>query len=333
MLRSIVCLVVGVWICSSGLQAQDIHYSQFFNSPLNLNPALAGVFNGDGRVHANFKEQWSSVPVGYTSGDLGLDLKHGIGKKGHFLGYGLLLNYDRAGDLDLGWTGANTFLSYSLKVKENNYITPGITVGYYQRGFDASNAQTSSQWNGKEIDPTIDAENIGNDGINFLDLGVGLNYRWQKSYRKHLDLGASLAHLNSPNHKFFGTGNYDSKRPSKLSAYAMLNHPLGDDLDIIINGLYSSQEAYEEIVVNGQVKLYLSGSKDKALFLGAGYRLNDAWYPMLGLQFGQFYGAFNFDLNNSAWDVATEGQGGPELSLRYIWAKVPSTNYKPCLIY
>ena len=81
--------------------AQDIHYSQFFNSPLNLNPALAGIFNGDGRVHANIKEQWSSVPVGYTSGDLGLDLKHGVGQKGHFLGYGVLLNYDRAGDLDL----------------------------------------------------------------------------------------------------------------------------------------------------------------------------------------------------------------------------------------
>lgn len=324
---------MGIWICSSSITAQDIHYSQFFNSPLNLNPALTGIFNGDGRIHANFKEQWSSVPVGYTSGDLGVDLKHGIGQKGHFLGYGLLLNYDRAGDLDLGWTGGNAFLSYSLKINEHSFFTPGITLGYYQRGYNSSNARTSNQWNGKGIDPTVLSENLGNQDINFIDLGVGINYRWQKNFRKHLDLGTSLAHLNTPTQKFVSGGSYESLRPRKLSAYAMLNHPIGDDLDLILNALYAGQDAYQEIVLNAQGKIYLSDSKDKALFVGAGYRLNDAIYPMIGLQIGQFYGAFNYDINSSGWDVASESRGGPELSLRYIWAKVPSLNYKPCLIY
>lgn len=313
--------------------AQDIHYSQFFNSPLNLNPALAGIFNGDGRVHANIKEQWSSVPVGYTSGDLGLDLKHGVGQKGHFLGYGVLLNYDRAGDLDLGWTGGNAFLSFSLKAGNHSYLTPGISLGFYQRGFNAANARAGNIWNGKGVDPTGVSESLGSDGINFFDLGAGLNYRWQKSFRKHLDLGASLAHINMPTQKFSSSEAYESDRPMRLNVYAMLNAPLGDNLDVILNGLYSGQEAYEEIVLNAQGKIYLSDAKDKALYVGAGYRLNDAWYPMLGIQIGQFYGAFNYDVNTSGFDVATTGRGGPELSLRYIWAKVPTTEYKPCLIY
>jgi len=325
--------VIGVWICGGQINAQDIHYSQFFNSPLNLNPALAGIFNGDGRVHANIKDQWSAVPVGYTSGDLGLDLKHGVGKKGHFLGYGLLLNYDRAGDLDLGWTGGNAFLSFSLTAGDYSYFTPGVTLGFYQRGFNSANARAGNIWDGKGIDPTGVSESLGSDDITFIDFGAGLNYRWQKSFRKHLDLGVSLAHINMPTQKFSNSEAYESDRPMRLNAYAMLNAPLGDKLDILLNGLYSGQEAYQEIVLNAQAKIYLSETKNKALFLGAGYRLNDAWYPMLGIQIGQFYGAFNYDVNTSGFDVATTGRGGPELSLRYIWAKVPTTEYKPCLIY
>lgn len=333
MLRNISFLIIGILLWGCQAISQDIHYSQFFNSPLNLNPALTGIYNGDVRVHANYKEQWASVPVGYTSGDLGLDMKHRIGEKGSFLGYGLLLNYDRAGDLDLGWTGANLFLSYSLLLGEGNYITPGITGGYYQRGFDPSNATTQSQWTGKGIDPSISPENIGSDAIDFIDIGVGLNYRRQKSYRKHLDLGVSLAHITQPNHKFFSTGDYTSTRPTKLSAYGMLTHEIMSKVDLILNGLYSKQDVYKEIVLNIQGKIYLSSAKDKALFLGIGTRLDDAIYPMIALQIGQLYGAFSYDMNNSDWDVASNGRGGPELSLRYIWAKVPELAYKPCLIY
>lgn len=291
------------------------------------------MFNGDGRVHANYKDQWSSVPVGYTSADLGIDLQKRLGDKGNFLGYGAIFNYDRAGDLDLGWAGAAAFLSYSLKLGQTSFITPGITAGYYSRGFDPTNATTGSQWNGKGVDPGIAPESIGSDGINFLDLGVGLNYRWQKTFRKHLDLGASLMHLNSPNQKFFSVDTYESKRPSKLSLYGMLNYPIGQKLDFILNGLFSKQEAYQEIVLNAQGKIYLSDAKDKALYLGIGTRLGDALYPMIALQVGQLYGAFSYDLNGSEWDIASDGRGGPELSLRYIWAKVPTLDYKPCLIY
>ena len=333
MLRNTAYLIIGLCFIAFNVQSQDIHYSQFFNSPLNLNPALAGIFNGDVRVHANYKDQWSSVPVGYTSADLGVDLKHHVGKKGSFLGFGALFNYDRAGDLDLGWTGGNAFLSYSLKLGKSSYITPGVTVGYYQRSFDPSNATTSNQWNGKGLDPTVSIETLDSDNLNFVDIAVGLNYRWQKNYRKHLDIGASLAHVNSPSTQFFFATDDDITRPQRLSLYGMLNLPVVDDIDLIINGLYATQDTYQEIVVNAQAKIYLSASKSTALFLGIGARLDDALYPLIGLQVGQFYGAFSYDLNNSDFNVATNNRGGPELSLRYIWAKVPEKDYNPCLIY
>ncbi len=57
---------LGIFLAFSSLQAQDIHYSQFGNSPLNVSPALTGAFDGDTRFGANFRSQWSNVPVGYT---------------------------------------------------------------------------------------------------------------------------------------------------------------------------------------------------------------------------------------------------------------------------
>ena len=233
---------------------------------------------------------------------------------------------------DRGWTGANAFLSYGIKIKDNGYLSPGVTVGYYQRAFDQSLATTGSQWNGKVI-TNGPSESLASESINFLDVGAGLNYRWQKNYRKHLDIGGSLLHLNAPSQSFNDNQNFEVNRPMRLSLYGMLNYQILDDIDLVLNGLYSDQATYEEIVVNAQGKIYIGGNKNTALFLGAGYRFGDAWYPMIALQLGQFYGGFSYDFNISDFDVATSGRGGPELALRYIWARVPNQTFEPCLIF
>ena len=41
--------------------AQDIHFSQVFNAPLWLNPALTGFTPGVARVGVNYRNQWYSA--------------------------------------------------------------------------------------------------------------------------------------------------------------------------------------------------------------------------------------------------------------------------------
>jgi len=55
--------------------AQDFHYSQFYNAPLHLNPALTGIFRGDIRAMGNYKSQWTDVPVDYKTVTLAVDKK------------------------------------------------------------------------------------------------------------------------------------------------------------------------------------------------------------------------------------------------------------------
>ena len=59
----------------STLLSQDIHYSQFYNAPLTLNPALTGIFRGDIRFQANYRNQWRSVPVDFVTFTAAADMK------------------------------------------------------------------------------------------------------------------------------------------------------------------------------------------------------------------------------------------------------------------
>src|ERR1044072_3159849 len=53
-----VCLITGIQFAD----AQDLHFSQWFNSPLTTNPANTGFIpDADYRIGANYRNQWSSV--------------------------------------------------------------------------------------------------------------------------------------------------------------------------------------------------------------------------------------------------------------------------------
>jgi type IX secretion system PorP/SprF family membrane protein len=315
------------------MNAQDIHFSQFFNSPLNLNPALTGKFNGNTRVHANYRNQWKSVPVDFLSADVGIDFNFAKAGKKNALGLGALINYDKAGDLSLNMTGINGFVSYAIAVSDNKSITPGINVSYAQRKYEIGAVRSGNQWNGFAYDPSIPSELVGVDQTSYFDLGVGLNYRGQKNIRKFLDVGVGLYHLIQPTDSFDDVVTTGVNRPMRMTLYAMLNQQVSKSLDLLVNVMHQRQEPYRETVLNAQGKIYMGKNLDKALYLGLGYRLADAWYPMIGIEVGRLYGAFSYDFNISDFDVATSGTGGPELSLRYIFSRIPEGVYKPCLIY
>jgi len=90
---------------TSAFIAQDIHFSQFYMSPLNLNPALTGVMNCNTRVVANYRNQWSQVLRGdaYNTYSVSYDQKIAVGRSDYF-GIGGTFWGDRAGELSFGTT-------------------------------------------------------------------------------------------------------------------------------------------------------------------------------------------------------------------------------------
>ena len=83
------------------VQAQDMHFSQFFEAPLFRNPSLAGLFTGDIRVQMVYRDQWNSFTNAYKSGSFNAEYKMPVGKGDDFLTTGIQVLYDKAGTAGL----------------------------------------------------------------------------------------------------------------------------------------------------------------------------------------------------------------------------------------
>ncbi len=320
------------------INAQDLHYSQFYNSPQNLNPALTGVFNGDHRFVGSLRDQWRFVPVPWFTFSGTYDKKMFIlpGEK-QFLGVGAFFNHDRQGDGNFNLTTLAAQGAYHRILHPNHILSGGMTLGLASRGFNTQNFTWDKQWNGDSFDPSLSSqEGFDNfERINFLDVGLGLNYRWQKNSRTNVDIGGSVLHLFEPNNAFYDFDLADL--PRRFTATLMGNFKLADIFDIQLHGLYQDQGEYTETIVGGLGKIYISQSRGKEvqLHLGAGYRTSGSLFPIVAIQYNNIHASFSYDVDNTFFNETVGiNRGGPEFHVRYIIANVQLLrNAKVCPIY
>ena len=321
------------------LFSQDIHQSQFYTSPLNLNPALTGNFYGDTRVAMNYRNQYFvDNLVKYLSFTASFDHRFYPKKwtqKGILSG-GLILNYDQAGDSKLGLTNLGLSASYGYPINQSNIVSLGGLVGASSRRFGFNSLTWDEQWNGINFDPTrISGESLGNTSNFFMDLSAGLNYRWQKTRRTKLDLGVGLYHLNKPDQVFFSM-NRTFVLQQRLSLYVLPSIKLTEKFDLLLHGMYQTQTPYSETVLGVYGKAYLTKQRGKefALLLGIATRLSDALIPKIAAEYKNWYVGASYDINTSPFKVATNKRGGPEFSLIYTFVKArPLEQVKACPIF
>jgi type IX secretion system PorP/SprF family membrane protein len=104
-----ICIAVFLGIT---MKSQDLHFSQYLETPTTLNPALLGL-NYDNRVIANYRTQWGVMGKSYQT--MGLSYDGGTGKKlkGKRIGYGFNIIRDVAGDAKLSSLLPSLGVSYS----------------------------------------------------------------------------------------------------------------------------------------------------------------------------------------------------------------------------
>jgi type IX secretion system PorP/SprF family membrane protein len=162
--------------------AQDLHFSQFFNSPLTTNPANTGFIpDGDYRLGINYRNQWSSVmTVPYKTmsafGDVQI-LKDRL--ENGWVGLGGVVLRDVAGSGNLTSTKVYGSVAYHQMLGYSSLLSLGFNVGYANKQINTINLKFPDQFDGKFFDsklPTgvmLDRNNIG-----FLDMQVGMNYAY-----------------------------------------------------------------------------------------------------------------------------------------------------------
>lgn len=304
--------------------AQDIHLSQFFNTPLLQNPALAGVFTGDIRIQAVYRNQWQSTGFPYQTNALSAEYKFGVGSGDDFMTLGASTFYDQAGVMKLKTLQVMPAINFhkSLSGNKNSYLSGGFMAGFVNRQFDGKNLTFDNQYTGGQYDPSAaTGERFTGLSRGFFDAAVGLSYNSDAGEKGSYYLGASLWHFNKPSYSFLSD---NIQLAPKWQFQGGVRTWLNDALQLTLEGNYLMQDNYSETIGGARVQYFFDGEMitDAAIseFSVAGglyVRLKDAIIPYVQVSYNHMDVGISYDVNTSPLKSASQGRGGFELSLTY----------------
>jgi type IX secretion system PorP/SprF family membrane protein len=302
----------------SGLNAQDLNFSQYFNAPILVNPANTG-FNPDNdyRIGGNYRNQWASVGTPYKTMGIWADTKLFANRfENGWMGIGGSIVKDVAGSGSLTATSAHLSLAYHQMLGYKSLLSAGFSAGIVAKRIDISKLNFDNQWNGQFFDISIPSnEPFAYSQTSYLDLQMGLNYALFASENVYFNAGVSIMHINRPQESFFAADVSDYKMDMRYTIFANASIKV-QDLWIVNPNIYLSKMGNsKEIVFGFNANRDLSGDGAQQLILGLYYRGNDAAIPMVGYQINDVKFTVNYDATISSLKNLNGTRGAYELSI------------------
>lgn len=323
----------GVVLLPFLLLAQDPHFSQFFASPLTLNPAFTGKFDGQVRLAANHRDQWPSIPKAYVTTSASVDF--GILKTkipdGDVFGIGISGLSDQSADAALKLNYGSLALSYHKALDEDgfNTIGAGFQATYSSAILDFTKLTFEDQLTQNGFTGTT-AETLSNgSNQNYVDVNAGVLYSGSSNGTNNYYLGASVYHINRPNLSFIDKVWNLSPR---LTIHGGGSFPLTDILTINTSAIHQIQNKASETLVGAAVSANLNNDTENpsSIYVGSWIRFKDAIIPYVGIEVGGLRIGASYDINTSSLKAATLSRGGSEFSLIYIKKTAQNNKGIPC---
>jgi len=298
--------------------AQDIHFSQFFEAPLLRNPSLAGIFTGDIRVQAVYRDQWNSVTTAYKTGSLNAEYKMPVGKGDDFVTTGIQVLYDKAGTVSWVSTHILPALNYhkSLSTETNRYLSLGFMGGPVQRRFDRSKMTTNSMYDGQG-----DGETFITPQYTYFDAAVGMSFNTQlnENPENNYFLGLAYHHFTRPKNSFYR--NASAELDPKWVASVGVRFAVTPESYITLQADQSIQGKFRETIAGALYGIKIGDDLENPLYTlhgGAFMRINDALIPVIKLDYRPFSVSLSYDVNLSKLKTSSYGRGGFELGISYV---------------
>ncbi|MFW6019772.1 MAG: PorP/SprF family type IX secretion system membrane protein [Bacteroidales bacterium] len=301
--------------------AQDIHFSQFNNSPIMINPANTGFFEDAHRFMINSRSQWSSVTVPYQTYSFSYDMQPAYRiLQNDMLGVGFWMYGDKAGDSEFGTIQASLSLSYifSLTERDNNYLSLGFMGSWAERSMNYHKLYFDQQFNGEFYDPSLySGEDKGGKSFNYFDFNLGAHWKYKPQKEQFYNLGLSVNHITRPQQSFINEN--ENRLPVKGIFYGDMSLPLKQQHNIVPGFMAAFQGPAAEIIAGSAYKYILTSREMNytALQTGVYYRFADAIILTTALEYQRWHLGISYDINVSDLYNASQGRGGFELSLSY----------------
>lgn len=320
----------------SSASAQDIHFSQFFASPLNLNPATTGVLSCDLRFSAIYRNQWSSFlnNKAFNTFSAGIETRLPVGKNDYW-GLGLNLWADKAGTSSFSSVHASLNGSFIKRLGGRRsldmFLVAGGALGFSQKSINTLNLQFGNQWTGDSFDGS---SATGEDYLNwnvrvpYADFAGGL-FWWMAldhDAKSTINAGIAFNHLTKADVAFIANG-FDA-------LYLKSTIHFGGDfrvkrrLAIVPNMVMFFQGPSREFNLGTAVKFDFSkrNTSNQAFEIGPWVRIvssptgkiaSDAVVAVARIRYGSSTFGFSYDINISRLKPATRGNGAFEMSYVY----------------
>lgn len=303
--------------------AQDVHVSQFTETPLLRNPALAGLFRGDYRAYALFRSQWQSVGVPFRTVAAGTDFKFPIGRSHDYLSAGVSLMYDEVGMSLSRQTQTMPVVNFHKSIDEehNRYLSLGFAAGLATRGLNTQRMTFNNQFMAGSFQPTAPT---GERSIivsrTYLDMAVGMVFNSSIGKSADFFLGASYWHFNQKASDLNGPSSFLNP---KLQLNGGLKTFLGKRLSLHTEANWLRQGTQQQLMAAALFRYHVEFEEDPhvarpiSISAGMAYRNGDALVPIARLRIASIEGSISYDINVSQLMSSSQSRGGYELTLSY----------------
>ena len=331
-------VIIVLLIAVRCVKAQDPNFSQFFSSPLNVNPALTARINSDWRVISNFRDQWIGPASPYATGTISYDtkiLQHkipNVHEEKNILGVGAMMMYDYAMDGIVKSSYASANLSYNIVLANGptvHRLGAGFGATYGRRTVDFTRLTWQEQWD--QINGGFDknlptGETALSNMKPWFSASAGLVYSIT-SEKSNFDLGVAEFHINTPKQTFLQ--DVHQRLPMRKVAHTNFETYLNDGLVLNVNAIYQYQDQAKYYSFGGSLGYFVPDNPDVILNAGLWYWSANAVIPYVGFVYKDFQLGLSYDVTISKLDQATLKPKTFELSLIFRGTKEP-TNIIPC---
>jgi len=322
-------------IFSYQMVAQDIHFSQFYASPLTLNPAQTGWYKGDVRISGNYRTQWKAID-NKPYATIGM----GVEKQFHYFTNTYSVGFQAIND-ETGYVGlvSNKFLisgAFSKKINGHR-LSAGIQGGVVYKSTNIIRYTFDDQFDigGDNVfNPQLPTAEVSGEPILYGIANIGA--MWSKRLLNTIEpeFGVSIYNLNTPRESFYGLDLNEANLPIRAALYGGGKFSATSKININPHILYMTQKKAAEFLIGGEVEYVFT--KDIKPYIGTSIRYGlarnfDASSWIGGIQIKNLRMGISYDINISTLQQATNNRGAFEFSLIYITPSVQSTFIKiPC---
>jgi type IX secretion system PorP/SprF family membrane protein len=309
-------------------RAQDFHLSLYDAAPLFLNPAMTGVIDAKYRVHAQYRNQWTSVAYKpYNTALISADMPKGK------WGFGIQIIEMRAGIGNYNVFQGMLSTSYTapLDKRKFHHLSFGLQGGITQKQVEYKLYTWDSQYsptNGGSFDTGLPTnEKFTRQSQILPQLNAGILYFMSKQQsRINPFFGVSAFNLTQPKETFFDQAN---KLPMRIYGHAGVRINISELLYVLPKVLIMSQGTAFEQTYALDAGYYFKNDK---FFLLAGftYRAQDASIVYAGARKDNYIFKLGYDFNTSTLKTASKTRGAFELSFTYLAGKKNLKEVRNC---